>query len=387
MSIRSFLSRRAPRPPAPDAAPAAPDRAPRNGAGIAALREEMLVHGVDAARALALADALEESGRMLEALAALVVAGRLRRDAALERRLVRLRQAAGLQLDGALAPTAWPHWRLDDVPAPPAGPVEVAAADFDARVLKSGLLRNGHVLVRGLVPPARVERLRTAVQQAFHAAEVAYAGGPTSETLPWCDPLEGIPQGDEHRFAVRAAQGILACDSPRALFELTETLHDLGLDDLIASYFGERPALSAKKCTLRRADASDVRVRHASWHQDGAFLGDGIRTLNLWFALTRCGTDAPGMEMVPARLDNLLSRGGAGAHFDWTVSTETLRRELPGVSIWRPEFEEGDVLFFDHLFLHRTAAYEHMANLRYAIESWFFAPSVYADDPATLLVV
>jgi hypothetical protein len=37
-------------------------------------------------------------------------------------------------------------------------------------------------------------------------------------------------------------------------------------------------------------------------------------------------------------------------------------------------------LFFDERFLHRTAVSETMTQERYAIESWFFAPSHYPDD-------
>ena len=136
-----------------------------------------------------------------------------------------------------------------------------------------------------------------------------------------------------------------------------------------------------------RDDPADWRIRLSNWHQDGAFLGDGIRTLNVWVALSRCGRDAPGMELIPRRLTRLLGRGEDGAQFDWTVSNDTIARELPGVSIWRPEFEPGDVLMFDHWSLHRTASDEGMKNVRYAIESWFFAPSVYPGDSPTMLVV
>ena len=36
-------------------------------------------------------------------------------------------------------------------------------------------------------------------------------------------------------------------------------------------------------------------------------------------------------------------------------------------------------MLFDHLCLHRTAIEPTMKKTRYAIESWFFAPSVYPD--------
>ena len=61
---------------------------------------------------------------------------------------------------------------------------------------------------------------------------------------------------------------------------------------------GERPLISVQKTTLRKADPS---VRGA-WHQDGAFMGE-VRSLNLWLSLSRCGDEAPGLDIVPRRLD------------------------------------------------------------------------------------
>ena len=45
------------------------------------------------------------------------------------------------------------------------------------------------------------------------------------------------------------------------------------------------------------------------------------------------------------------------------------------------------MLLFDELAVHRTAADEGMPNVRYAIESWFFAPSAYPIGRSTPLVV
>jgi hypothetical protein len=46
-------------------------------------------------------------------------------------------------------------------------------------------------------------------------------------------------------------------------------------------------------------------------------------------------------------------------------------------AIVRPEFAPGDALFFDGMCVHQTGATPTMARIRYAIESWFFAPSTY----------
>ena len=56
------------------------------------------------------------------------------------------------------------------------------------------------------------------------------------------------------------------------------------------------------------------------------------------------------------------------------------------MSIMRPVFEPGDVLLFDELFLHATAAEPDMPNMRYAVESWYFGPSAFPAGYAPLAV-
>ena len=157
------------------------------------------------------------------------------------------------------------------------------------------------------------------------------------------------------------------------LFVLLELFEDLGLRELIGSFLGERPALSANKCNLRRVPVTTS----TNWHQDGAFLGADVRSLNVWVSLSHCGIDAPGLDIVPRRLDGVLETGTDGALFDWSVSPAVV--EQVGTPVLRPELAPGDALLFDHLFLHRTGVSPGMTQERYAIESWFFAPSSYPE--------
>jgi len=357
-----------------DATPALPSGSP-------ALRELILRDGLDAPRARALADALEAEDRLVEAVEALATANRLRRDPSLERRLVRLRHAAFARLDRSLPPPAWPPFTPEDPPGAAEGPPALTPEELTPGAVRNGILRHGCVWVRGLVPPERVARLVETIDRIFASHDACAKGAGYDEHY---DPLEVIPGGEEMRGWVRDGLGVLAADSPRGLYEFLETVRELRLDEVIAGFLGERAALSAEKCTFRRVDSSPV---HASWHQDGAFMGKCLRTVNAWFALSDCGRDAPGLDVIPRRLDALLPTGEEGAIFEWSVSAQTIARELPGVPIWRPEFRAGDVLLFDHLCLHRTAVDPGMTRLRYAIESWFFATSVYPVGTQTPIVV
>jgi hypothetical protein len=52
----------------------------------------------------------------------------------------------------------------------------------------------------------------------------------------------------------------------------------------------------------------------------------------------------------------------------------------------RPIFEPGDAVLFDHLCLHRTAAEPDMPKLRYATETWCFAPSSFPIKQIPIVV-
>jgi hypothetical protein len=164
-----------------------------------------------------------------------------------------------------------------------------------------------------------------------------------------------------------------------------ELLDGAGLPAVIGGYLGERPLVSAEKCTLRQT-TPDLET---GWHQDGKFLGE-VKAMNLWLALSHCGDVAPGLEFVPRRFDSVQktepvwveNHGGTGEGrmVDLGVQPE-LVAELAGPDgISRPIFEPGDALLFDELCLHSTATDPGMTETRYAIESWFFAPSAFPGD-------
>jgi ectoine hydroxylase-related dioxygenase (phytanoyl-CoA dioxygenase family) len=174
---------------------------------------------------------------------------------------------------------------------------------------------------------------------------------------------------------------VLAADSPRLLSRLFETYEEVGLRRIVADYLGERPVLSANKCTLRRVPLT----ANTDWHQDGAFLGRGIRALNIWIALSHCGVDSPGMDLLPRRLDHIVETGTGGAIFDWAVGRAVVAQLAVDAPVVRPEFEPGDALLFDDMFLHRTAIEPTMTRPRYAVESWFFAPTSYPEGQVPLV--
>ena len=100
-------------------------------------------------------------------------------------------------------------------------------------------------------------------------------------------------------------------------------------------------------------------------------MGD-VRSLNLWLSLSRCGDEAPGLDIVPRRLDTLVATRTDEAVLSYQVSQRKAEEAAGDTPIVRPIFEPGDALFFDELFLHQTGSDPAMPNPRFAIESWFF---------------
>jgi hypothetical protein len=328
------------------------------------------------------AETLAASERWREAIEVLSDANRRDRDACIEQRLVRLRHEAFEPLRHA-NPPPWPP--PVSCHAPPGAPPEVGLEGLNGELLTSSILEAGCLLVRGLVPRSRVDELVDGIERAFNAYDAVEGGLPALEAVPWFERFSPLPKYQQHgipRFWVRNGGGILAADSPRLLFDLLETMGEAGIPEVVAGHLGEWPALSVNKTTLRRVS----KDTDAQWHQDGSFLGTDIRTVNVWLALTGCGEVAPGLDILPRRLDHLVETGTPGVWFDWAAAADKVEEAAGEVQLCRPIFEPGDGLLFDHLFMHRTAAGPDMTTDRYGVEMWFFAPSLYPADQIPLVV-
>jgi hypothetical protein len=336
---------------------------------------------VDAA--LAQVERLVAEGSSVEAIGWLGEQNRRLADPRLEGRLVDLRHQAFAALADAPGRPDWPPAIVDQFDSTE-GLAEIAAGDLTSDAVAAGILGHGALLVRGLLHQAEVATLIEAIDQGFAAADARAAGAPLAEVSTWYRPFtstEGYSMTLGERGWVRDGGGLWTADSPRALWLFAEIMQRAGVGALLEGYLGERPALSVNKATLRRVPVDTG----GEWHQDGAFLGDEIRTVNVWLALTHCGDVAPGLDVVARRMTEILATGVDGAMFDWSVGPDAVERVKGPAGVVRPIFEAGDALLFDQRFLHRTAADATMTEPRYAIESWFFAPSHYPHDQVPIV--
>jgi len=313
---------------------------------------------------------------LLAEIARLTELNRDARDPATEREVLRLRHEAGIRLlDEAPADPEFARPATERLPEAEGLP-EIAAADLDPELLRAGILRDGCLLVRGLVSRDAALTFADRIERAFAERDGSRAPGwyEEFETDARFNPIDNRPW-------IKEGGGVLAIDSPHLSFEMLELFASAGVPDLVAGYLGEPPLISVEKTTLRKAEPTVG----GAWHQDGAFMGE-VRSLNLWLALSRCGDVAPGLDIVPRRLEEFAPTGTDEAVLSYQVSQTKAEAAAGEIAIVRPVFEPGDALFFDEKCLHQTASDPSMPNPRFAIENWFFGGSAFPGEFAPVAV-
>lgn len=334
-----------------------------------------------AADALAEAEALASAGQRMRAIAVLHQANLAHPDPDVECRLATLRNEAFTELEPASAFDRWPVATATDPDEPPHIP-DLAPEDLSGDAVRRAIASHGSVRVPGLLDAVQIQAFVDGIDHVLELREANQAT-PYRRFSSW---FAGLPLPPEDaallgRAWIAGAGGVLSCDSPKLLELLLSTYEEVGLRRVLTEYLGERPVLSANKCTLRRVPTT----ANTDWHQDGAFLGTGIRALNVWVALTDCGEDAPGMDLVPRRFEEIVPTGTGGAIFDWAVGPDVVATLAVDAPVVRPRFRAGDALLFDDLFLHRTGVDPAMTETRYALESWFFAKTDYPAGQVPLV--
>jgi hypothetical protein len=347
---------------------------------------------VDVSAVLDQSNLLVAENRWREAIELLAAHNRTRPQLELEKQLVdfRLKAADSLQFTTASSPlndtdTNEPCWTIEG------GIPVIQAETLTARVLSRAMLEHGHLIVRGYIPEVAIKPLRDSIDLALAARVAAYAEEPEPIDEAWYYESPHFP-GNHVSYSRRHAEkkftltgSIPVIDSPRASFELMELYHQLGLPGLMREFFSDEPLIATRKWMFRlvapRQDVDDGIG--GGWHQDGQFMGDSIRTLNLWAPLSHCGdgTSAPGIAIIPGRIDELMEYGTRGAKLDWTVGSDLVSEIAETTPMVRPRFSPGDALFFDHFGLHRSGHATSQTENRYAIESWFYAASAHGGRP------
>lgn len=324
---------------------------------------------MDAAVLDSIAHTPVDAGNSVQALRQLMAANRLEPDKDREILIRDLRITQNLY--GPRTPHTFDNTPVSlsyeqDMPA-------CALSEITPEILRAAFADRGCLYVPNALDRTTVDTLRDAIEEAQNAYR-AENPDPRWYSQPKLSQNRQSFDLDSARKFAHSSGGCLATDSPRAMFLICDMFERSGVRALAERYLGEAPVLSASKFMLWRVSAGP----EAGWHQDGRFLGEGmdIASVNVWTALTDCGESAPGMELVLDYPNHYIMAADDSA-FNWSVSNsqvDEIRKRVPVVT---PRFKAGDILMFDQWLLHRTHRLPDMPHTRYAIESWFFAPSVF----------
>ena len=325
-----------------------------------------------------------ERGEAATAIRVLSEANRAQRDELLELALAEIRHRGYDRARASAKPAepgavACPVEVIDGLPT-------VTPDALTGAALAGALSTHGCLFIPGLLSQADIDPLVDGIDRAFDALD-RYTDHPlaerTLEDRAWFEPFTPSEPYAQRmvggRTFTRSTGGLWAIESPHLLFSLIDLFERIGLTEAVTGHLGERPALSAAKFNLRR---TPVHLP-GGWHQDGSFVGFDITSVDAWMALSDCGTDAPGLDLVPHRFDHLLPTGMDGVVIPHSTVVETV--EQVGTTIVDRDFRAGDTLLFDHLFLHRTGIKPGMTRDRYALETWFFGPSSYPGSQVPVL--
>lgn len=265
---------------------------------------------------------------------------------------------------------------------------EVEASQLNVDVLRKALAEHGSLIVRNLFPAESMSALMPVIDRVLDACERNSRGEKPARdsyfdppgNLVSIMPNSGKELGNTRNFH-RDSGSAMCVEAPCVAEMLLKWYETRGVKSLVREYLGEEPCLTVKKWVLRR---SRLPVAENGWHQDGAFMGTHINSLNMWIPLNECGgtTGAPGMDVLPRRLTSIASADGA--QFNWSVSTNEVQSASGENGLLSPVFHAGDAFFFDHFFLHRTQYGLDFTKIRYAIETWFFGESSFPKNQIPL---
>lgn len=255
---------------------------------------------------------------------------------------------------------------------------EVQASDLGIETLRSAMAHKGCLIVRGFINTESITPLKAAIDRVIDEdIAAARAQGeeltPSAFRNPPCNLSVYLPEPDLTwaRGFHRDNGSVMTVESASTAEALIDWFLSLNFRDLLEEYLGEPACLSALKWVLRR---TTFPIAENGWHQDGAFMGKQINSLNMWMPLDHCGgaSGAPGMDIIPVRFHDIVDPGANDAVFNWLTGSGSIDRFQDKEAPVSPVFHPGDIFLFDHLLLHRTQFGDEFTRPRYAIETWFF---------------
>jgi hypothetical protein len=247
------------------------------------------------------------------------------------------------------------------------------------------LLQTGVLLQRQVIAPESIRSYQEVVRKFYDNLEARIASGGVEAVQKSLSPGQKyLPTASSITlgtvFAEEEWSGILkeiAIDPLRGIIEVN---------------LGGSAACDVDQSWIRRqyapCNSPPTHSPHV-WHQDGALGFDFhhsmatasrkehlLSMVTCWIPLNPCGVDAPGLEFVNRRIDDLLQIED--------LKDQALRKRFPENAFEKPVMKAGDVLLFRGGIVHRTHVNSEMRSNRTSIELRFFLaaeiPSRLAQD-------
>src|SRR4051812_4182169 len=197
----------------------------------------------------------------------------------------------------------------------------------------------GSVFLSTLFSPVSCAHWLSKIDLLYHSLDAARACGPADSVASL------IPRGE--KFVPTASSFTMgAAFSPAEVTAILSALLSGPAGEWLQANLGEALVCDLDQSWIRRQYAPpNYPSFHAThgWHQDGAlafdfqahpdgqFPSDALLPMvTCWIALNSCGADAPGLELVSTRLENLLPPA--------QLTPESVPARFAPEEFWKPVF-------------------------------------------------
>lgn len=231
------------------------------------------------------------------------------------------------------------------------------ASSNDTERMVMALEDSGVILVRGLIPNEIISEIRTEVVEFFNIIE---------------QQRDSAVTNFQRTFGNLRFEDQMAYGEGKVIY----ALHYLTKSKISSTIFDY---LQTSKITtpmgydfVRKHGPRDTKSI-SPFHQDARAVPVGTKMLTCWIPLDCCGYDAPGLELLPKKLEENIpiTKCPLTNHSKSEIDPKYVR-SLNETGLWRPLFEAGDLMIFDGKTIHRTYLTDNMTKMRHSIEIRFF---------------
>lgn len=221
--------------------------------------------------------------------------------------------------------------------------------------------RYNSLIIRRFTPPQIIAVLAQRVQQVFELRQREYEAGLTDPGKTFehgSVPYLGLSDLDSAGGPPYQILGLIAASRLLPLFK---------------QYVGTPMFCNVGESAARRVIPERTGM-YLPFHQDGFFNHQPRwKMINCWVPLVPCGRDAPGIDLLPIGLNELLevTPEEKARHAPYAFSESEAFCLRHSEAIWHPVFEPGDLLLMNPYAIHRTYGHPFMKHPRYSLELRF----------------